>query len=66
MPVFAFSIAADQHRLSEGDGFVRAETIQEAVALIGLADDLRPGGLAEDQGASTSATPLIAAIRRVG
>jgi len=35
MPVFAFSIATDQHRPSEGDGFVRAETIQEAVALIG-------------------------------
>ena len=35
MPVFAFSIAADQDRPSEGDGFVRAETIQRAVALIG-------------------------------
>ncbi len=35
MPDFAFSIAADQDRTSEGDGFVRAETIQEAVALIG-------------------------------
>ncbi len=35
MPVFAYSIAADQHRPSEGDGFVRAETIQEAVALVG-------------------------------
>ncbi len=35
MPVFAFSIAADQHRPSDGDGFVRAETIQEAVALVG-------------------------------
>ena len=36
MPVF--SIAADQHRPSEGDGCVRAETIQEAVALIGHPD----------------------------
>ncbi len=35
MPVFAYSIAADQDRPSEGDGFVRAETIQEAVALVG-------------------------------
>jgi hypothetical protein len=31
MPVF--SIAADQDRPSEGDGFVRAETTQQAVAL---------------------------------
>ncbi len=38
MPDFAFSIAADQDRTSEGDGFVRAETIQEAVALIGHPD----------------------------
>ena len=35
MPIFAYSIAADQHRPSECDGFVRAETIHEAVALIG-------------------------------
>ena len=35
MPVFAFSIAADQDRPSEGDGFVRAETIRQAVALVG-------------------------------
>ena len=35
MPVFAFSIAADQDRPSQGDGFVRAKTIQQAVALIG-------------------------------
>ena len=35
MPVFAYTIAADQHRPSQGDGFVRAETIQQAVALIG-------------------------------
>ncbi len=34
-PVFAYSIAADQHRPSEGDGFIRAETIQQAVALVG-------------------------------
>jgi len=34
MPIFTYSIAADQHRPSEGDGFVRAETIQEAVALV--------------------------------
>ena len=38
MPVFAYSIAADQNRPSEGDGFVRAETIQEAVALVGHPD----------------------------
>ncbi len=35
MPDFAFSIAADQDRPSEGDGYVRAETIQQAVALVG-------------------------------
>ncbi len=37
MPVFAFAyaIAAAQNRPSDGDGFVRAETIQAAVALIG-------------------------------
>ncbi len=35
MSVFANSIAADQHIPSEGDGYVRAEAIQEAVALIG-------------------------------
>ncbi len=35
MPIFAYSIAADQDRPSEGDGFVRAETIQQAVALVG-------------------------------
>ena len=35
MPVFVYTIAADQHRPSEGDGYVRAETIQEAVALVG-------------------------------
>ena len=38
MPVFAYSIAADQHRPSQGDGFVRAETIHEAVALVGHPD----------------------------
>ncbi len=38
MPVFAYSIAADRDRPSEGDGYVRAETIQEAVALIGRPD----------------------------
>ncbi len=38
MPVFAYSIAADQHRPSYGDGYVRAETIQEAVALVGHPD----------------------------
>ena len=38
MPVFAYTIAADQHRPSEGDGFVRAETIQQAVALVGHPD----------------------------
>ncbi len=35
MPVFVFSIAAEAHRPSDGDGFVRAETIRQAVALIG-------------------------------
>jgi hypothetical protein len=35
MPVFAYSIAADQDRPSDGDGFVRAETAQQAVALVG-------------------------------
>jgi len=35
MPVFTYSIAAYQHRPSEGDGYVLAETIQEAVALVG-------------------------------
>jgi hypothetical protein len=38
MPVFAYTIAADQHRPSEGDGFVRAETIGQAVALVGHPD----------------------------
>jgi len=38
MPIFAFSIAADQHRPSEGDGYVRAETAEQAVALIGHQD----------------------------
>ncbi len=31
MPVFADSIAADPDRPSEGDGYVRAETAQQAV-----------------------------------
>ena len=35
MPLFAYSIAADRDRPSEGDGYVRAETIQDAVALVG-------------------------------
>ncbi len=52
MPVFTYSIAADRHRPSDGDGFVRAETIQQAVALVGhpevnvyalLADAVWPG-----------------------
>ena len=34
MPVFTYSIAADQDRPSEGDGFVRAETAEQAVALV--------------------------------
>ncbi len=38
MPVFAYTIAADQDRPSEGEGFVRAETIQAAVALVGHPD----------------------------
>ncbi len=56
MPVFAYTIAADQNRPSEGDGFVRAETIQQAVALVGHpdanvyalpADAVWPGDLGE-------------------
>ena len=35
MPVFAYSISADQYHPSEGDGFVRADTAEQAVALIG-------------------------------
>ena len=35
MAIFVYSVAADKHRPSEGDGFVRAETAQQAVALIG-------------------------------
>ncbi len=38
MPLFAYSNAADQTRPSEGDGFVRAETIRQAVALVGHPD----------------------------
>ena len=38
MPVFAYTIAADQDRPSEGDGYVRAETIRQAVALVGHPD----------------------------
>ena len=38
MPVFAYSIAADQYSPPEADGFVRAETIHEAVALVGHPD----------------------------
>ncbi len=38
MAVFAYSIAADQYSPPEGEGFVRAQTIQEAVALIGHPD----------------------------
>jgi hypothetical protein len=38
MPVFAYSIAAAQDRPSDGDGFVRAETIRRAVALVGYPD----------------------------
>ena len=56
MPVFAYSIAADPHGPSEGDGFVRAETAQQAVALVGHpevnvyslpADAVWPGGPGE-------------------
>ena len=56
MLVFAYSIAADQDRPSEGDGYVRAETIQQAVALVGHpevnvyplpADAVWPGGAGE-------------------
>ena len=35
MPVFAYCIAADQARPSETGVFVRAETIRQAVALVG-------------------------------
>jgi hypothetical protein len=35
MPVFAYCIAADQDRPSETGVFVRAETIRQAVALVG-------------------------------
>ena len=40
MPVFAFAyaIAAAQNRPSDGDGFVRAETIHQAVAPVGHPD----------------------------
>ena len=40
MPVFAFAyaIAAAQNRPSDGDGFVRAETIRQTVALVGHPD----------------------------
>ena len=38
MPVFAYSIAADQYSPPEGEGFVRAKTIQDAVALVGHPD----------------------------
>ena len=38
MPVFAYSIAADQDSPPEGEGFARAETIQQAVALVGHPD----------------------------
>ncbi len=34
MPVFVYSIAADQYSPPEDEGFVRAETIHEAVALV--------------------------------
>ena len=53
MPVFVYSIAADQDHPSEGDGYIRAETIHDAVALIGHpeanvyplpADAIWPGG----------------------
>ncbi len=35
MPVFAYYIAADQYHLPKGEWFVRSETIQQAVALVG-------------------------------
>ena len=38
MPLFVYSIAADQDRPSEGDGFVRAETAEQAVELVGHPD----------------------------
>jgi len=38
MQLFAYSVAADQDRPSDGDGIVRTETIQQAVALAGHAE----------------------------
>ena len=38
MPLFAYSITADQDHPSEGYGFVWAETIQQAAALVGHPD----------------------------
>ena len=35
MAKYEQAIAADQDRLSESDGFARADTIQQAVALVG-------------------------------
>ena len=35
MQIFGFYIAGDQGRPSEGEGYVRAKTIQEAVTLVG-------------------------------
>ena len=35
MPVWCFTIAADQHSPSLGDGFVRAETVEAALGIVG-------------------------------
>jgi hypothetical protein len=34
MAVWSFTIAADQHSPSLGDGFVRAETVEAAIAIV--------------------------------
>ncbi len=57
MSVFANSIAADQHIPSEGDGYVRAEAIQEAVALVG-----QPAPRSPD----AAATARIGKLHRLG
>ena len=38
MQLFAYAIATAQNCPSDGDGFVRAETIRQAVALVGHPD----------------------------
>ena len=38
MAVWSFTIAADQHSPSLGDGYVRAETVEAALAIVGHPD----------------------------